>query len=105
MPTEICPTRNMPRKKYVRQKSNDMSTDVSKNGLKREKLLNHLKNLYKMSIKKFMSISLLVRTLRPMLQSIWNAEIPISVETCIYKISKFFKSLIVETVQVTHYRA
>ena len=52
-----------------------------------------------------MSISLLLRTLRPMLQSIWNAEIPISVETCIYKISKFFKSLIVETVQVTHYRA
>ena len=59
-----------------------------------------------MSIKKFMSISLLLRTLRPMLQSIWNAETPISVETCIYKISEFFKSfLIVETVQATHYRA
>ena len=44
MATEICHTRNMPQQKYGRQKSNDMSTDVRKNEMKREKLPNHLKN-------------------------------------------------------------
>ena len=55
----------MAQQKYVRQKSNDMSADLQKNGLKREKLPNHLKKLlYKTSIEKFKSISLLLRTLK-----------------------------------------
>ena len=76
MATEICITRNMPQQKHVRQKSNDMSADVRKNGLKREKLPNHLKKLlYKISIERFKSISLLLRTLRSVLQSIKKAVI------------------------------
>ena len=89
MATEIYHTTNMSQQKYVRQKSNAMSTDVQKNGLKREKFPNHLKKLlYKIFIEKLKSISLLLRTLRSMLQSIRNA-----MNQCLLSqlISKFFK--------------